>query len=72
MTESQRNLTEEEKTAALHDIAEEVEEERQQRGHSDLDGENIVDNSPADSEGDDEATLAGDVEAIPPVRPGGS
>jgi hypothetical protein len=72
MTESVNEQTEHDKTAALHDIAEEVEKERAERGHSALDGEKVVSNEPDTSEGDTDATLAGDVGSIPPVRPFGN
>lgn len=59
--------SEHDKTEALHEIAEEVERERQERGHSTLDGEQVVSNEPDNSEGDEDATLASDVGRIPPV-----
>ncbi|WP_061962725.1 hypothetical protein [Demequina aurantiaca] len=64
--------TEHEKTAALHEIAEEVVKEREERGHSVLDGEKVVSNESDYSEGNEDATLAEDVQSIPPARPGGN
>lgn len=59
--------TESEKTAALHEIAEEVEKDRAERGHSVLDGEKVVDNSGGSAEGGKGSTLASEVGVIPPA-----
>lgn len=64
--------SEQDKTEALHAIAEEVELERAERGHSPLDGAQVVGNEPDNSEGDEDATLAGDVDVIPPTKPFGN
>lgn len=64
--------TETEKTAVLHEIAQEVEHERAQHGHSVLDGEQVLSNEEGDSEGDPDATLADDIDAIPPAMPSGN
>lgn len=72
MSESENNVTEQDKTAALHDIANEVEREREERGHSALDGQPVVSNEPDASEGDESATLVDGVQSIPPVRPFGN
>ena len=64
--------SEHEKTQALHEIAEEVERDRAERGHSVLDGEHVVGNEPDSGKGDEGATLAGDVNVIPPSKPFGN
>lgn len=72
MTNAEQGDTEQDKTAALHEIAEEVVQEREEHGHSLVDGEDVVSNEPDASEGDEEATLADDAGSIPPVRPAGN
>lgn len=63
--------SEHDKTAALHEIAEEVEQERDQRGRSPVDGQPVVSNAPdvSEPEGD---VVADDVLVVPPVRPSGN
>jgi hypothetical protein len=68
----QEEKSEHDKTAALHEIAEDVEKERESRGHSLLDGEDVVSNEDDGSEGHKDATLADDVASTPPAMPSGN
>ncbi|WP_430868576.1 hypothetical protein [Demequina aurantiaca] len=71
-TSEQSNASEHEKTAALHEIAEEVEHDREVKGHSLLDGENVIGNREGASEGHEDSTLASEVQSIPPAMPSGN
>lgn len=51
VSSEQEEKSEHDKTAALHEIAEDVEKERESRGHSLLDGEDVISNEHDDSEG---------------------
>jgi len=59
------------KSSSLHDIAEEVEREREERGHSVLDGQPVVGNEPDTSEGADTGIVE-DILVVPPARPSGN
>lgn len=64
--------SEHKKTAALNDVADEVETERAQHGRSEVDGQPVVDNSPDTAEVEDDAGLAQDPLVVPPLRPSGN
>jgi len=72
VSSEQEEKSEHDKTAALHEIAEDVEQERESRGHSLLDGEDVISNERDDSEGHKDETLADDVDSIPPAMPSGN
>lgn len=72
VSSEQEEKSEHDKTAALHEIAEDVEKEREGREHSLLDGEDVISNEHDDSEGHKDETLADDVDSIPPARPSGN